>query len=84
MAGRGGAQPCGILISLTTMDFRCWISDFGAWILDFGFRMLGFGGWSLDFGVRILVLGGFSFQIPKAIDKLKIGYSAPILNLSIA
>ena len=49
------------------------VLDFGVWILEFGFRMSGFGVWILDFAFRILGFGGFSFQIPNAIDKLKIG-----------
>ena len=39
-----------------------WVSGFGFWGLDFGFQVSDFG-----------LLGGFSFQIPNAIDKLKIG-----------
>ena len=58
-----GRAPPSIPILLATMD-----AGFGFWGLDLGFQVSDFG-----FGFRILGFGGFSFQIPNAIDKLKIG-----------
>ena len=50
------------------------VFDLGFWGLNFGFWVSDVGFWGLDFGFWVSDCGfaEFSFQIPNAIDKLKI------------